>query len=76
MKVCLGSRWGGTVPAIRTLWANAELQEHKDLQHEQMFSATLVIFVVLIKIYTMFCSHLRWKHFGRHLLTTSTWQMQ
>lgn len=36
--VCLGSRWGGTGPAIRTLWANIELQEHKDLQHEQMFS--------------------------------------
>lgn len=40
MKVCLGGRWGGTVPAIRTLWANIELQEHKDLQHEQMLSAS------------------------------------
>lgn len=58
MKVCLGSRWGGTVPAISTLWANIELQEHKDLQHEQIFSATSVVFMALIKIHTMFCGHL------------------
>lgn len=41
MKVCSASRWGCTVAAIRTLWANIESQEHKELQHESMVTASL-----------------------------------
>lgn len=41
MEVCSASRWGCAVAAIRTLWANIELQQDKDLQHERMVRATL-----------------------------------
>lgn len=75
VKAFLGSRRGGTGPAIRTLWAKIELQEHKDLQQEQMFSATLVGFMALIKIHTVLHGLCK-KHCGRHILTSSRWQMQ
>lgn len=41
MEVCSASRRGCAVAAIRTLWANIELEEDKDLQHECMVPATL-----------------------------------
>lgn len=48
----LSQRWGCTLAAIRTLRANIESQEHKDIQQERVLCATSDVFTVLIKIHT------------------------
>lgn len=56
------------MPAIRPQWADIELQEHKDLQHEQMFS--LVVFMLLIKIHMPcgdFCKKALWQAYIDHI---------